>query len=174
MKYSVGTLSNLPHDLNGYYATSKFGEGTIAFFGQLNPFSNFHPAPFTLNGKKYPTSEHYIQEACALHFNDKTLAQRILNAETPLDAKKIGSEIVGFNQERWIEVAKNLFKPRISEKFHTHPNLAKVLLATESMTIAEATFDKFWGTGIPIHEQKSADEEKWHGVGILGEILMEI
>ena len=173
-KYSVNTLSNLPQDLNGYFATSKFGEGSIAFFGQLNPFSNFHPAPFTLNGKLYPTSEHYIQEACALYFNDKTSAQRILNAKTPLDAKKIGSEIVGFNQDRWVKVAKNLVKPGISEKFHTHQNLGKVLLATENMTIAKATFDKFWGTGIAIHEPHSANKEKWHGVGILGEILMEI
>ena len=68
----------------------------------------------------------------------------------------------------------NLVKPGITEKFHRHLNLAKVLLATEGMTIAEATFDKLWGTGIPIHEQHSADKEKWHGVGILSEILMEI
>ena len=167
MKFSVNTLGNLPQDLNGYYVTSKFGEGTIAFFGQLNPFLNFHPAPFTKNGKNYPTSEHYIQEACALHFNDKTSAHRVLNTETPLQAKKIRNEIVGYNQDRWMEVAKRLVKPGITEKFHTHPNLAKVLLATENMTIAKATFDKFWGTGIPIHEQNSVDEEKWHGVGIL-------
>ena len=173
-KYSVNTLNTLPQDLNGYNATSKFGEQCTTFFGQLNPFSNFHPAPFRLNGKDYPTSEHYIQEACALHFRDKTSARQILNAKTPLEAKRIGGEIVGFKTEEWIKVAKSTVKPWIAEKFKTHQGVANVLLATKGMIVAEATFDKFWGTGIPIHDPNSAKQEKWHRVGILGEILMEI
>ena len=69
-KYTVNNLHTLPHDLNGYNASSKFGDTVIAFFGQLNPFSNFHQAPFSMEGKTYPTSEHYIQETCALYFKD--------------------------------------------------------------------------------------------------------
>ena len=42
------------------------------------------------------------------------------------------------------------------------------------MTLAEATFNKFWGTGLPIHDVNSGNREKWHGTGILGKILMEI
>ena len=153
---------------------SKFGDKSITFFGQLNPFSNFHPAPFTIHGKHYPTSEHFIQETCAIHFNDKTSARRILSAKTPLEAKRIGGEIVGFKSEQWMAVAKDLVKPGITAKFQSHPTLANVLLATKGMTLAEATFDKFWGTGIPIHDVNCANREKWHGTGILGEILMEI
>ena len=160
--------------MNGYNATSKFRDKSVTFFGQLNPFSNFHPAPFTIHGKLYPTSEHFIQETCAIHFNDKTSARRILCAKTPLEAKRIGSEIVGFKNEQWMAVAKELVKPGITAKFQSHPTLANVLLATKGMTLAEATFDKFWGTGIPIHDINSANQEKWHGTGILGEILMEI
>ena len=160
--------------MNGYNATSKFGDKSVTFFGQLNPFSNFHPAPFTIHGKYYPTSEHFIQEACAIHFNDKTSARRILCAKTPLEAKRIGGEIIGFKSEQWMAVAKDLVKPGITAKFQSHPTLANVLLVTKGMTLAEATFDKFWGTGIPIHDVNCANHEKWHGTGILGEILMEI
>ena len=173
-KYSVNNLNTLPQDLNGYNVTSKFGDKSITFFGQLNPFSNFHLAPFTINGKNYPTSEHYIQEACAIHFNNKTSVRRILSAKTPLEAKRIGNDIVGFKAEQWMAVAKELVKPGITAKFQSHPVLANVLLVTRGMTLAEATFDKFWGTGIAIHNVNSANREKWHGTGILGEILMEI
>ena len=154
--------------------TSKFGDNCVTFFGQLNPFSNFHPAPFTLNGKNYPTIEHFIQEACAIHFNDKTSARRILSAKTLLEAKRIGNEIMGYKAEKWMSVAKELVKPGITAKFMSHPVLTNVLTATRGMTLAEATFDKFWGTGIPIHDVNSANHDKWHGIGILGEILMEI
>ena len=173
-KYNVNTLNTLLQDLNGYNATSKFGEQCITFFGQLNPFSNLHSAPFKLDGKDYLTSEHYIQEACALHFRDKTSARHILSVKTPLEAKRIKSEIVGFKSEEWIKVAKATVKPGIAEKFKTHQGLANVLLATKGMTVAEATFNRFWGTGIPIHDPNSAKPDKLHGVGILGEILMEI
>ena len=91
-----------------------------------------------------------------------------------MEAKRIGGEIVGFKTEEWTKVAKEIVKPGIAEKFKTHQGLANVLLATKGMIVAESTFDKFWGTGIPIHDPNSANQEKWHGVGILGEILMEI
>ena len=110
-----------------------------------------------------------------VHYISMTKHQhKELNADTPLEAKKTGSEIVGFKQDKWTEVTKALVKPGTHEKFQKHNNLAKVLLATEGMTIAEATFDKLWGTGVPIHNIHSAEEDRWHGVGILGEILMEV
>ena len=173
-KYSINNLNTLPQDLNGYNTTSKFRDKSVTFFGQLNPFSNFHLEPFTLHGKHYPTSEHFIQETCAIHFNDKTSPRRILGAKTSLEAKRIGSEIVGFKAKQWMAAAKELVKPGITAKFQSHPILANVLLATEGMTLAKATFDKFCGTGIPIHDVNSANREKSHGTEILGEILMEI
>ena len=42
------------------------------------------------------------------------------------------------------------------------------------MKIVKASYDKVWGTGIPIHSDECLNEDKWHGFGILGEILMEI
>ena len=50
----------------------------------------------------------------------------------------------------------------------------QVLHATKGMKLVEASFDKVWGTGVPIHSEDCLTEEKWHGVGILGEILMQI
>ena len=173
-KYTINTLHRLPQDLNGYNASSKFGDSTIAFFGQLNPFSNFHRAPFIMNDKTYLTSEHYIQETCALYLNDETTARRIMNEDDPAEAKKLSTNIVGYSADKWHAVVKTLVYPGIKKKFTSHPNLLHVLHATKGMKIVEASFDKIWGTGVPIHSDDCLDEDKWHGIGILGEILMDI
>ena len=46
MKYYTTDIHKLPADLSGFHASSKLDdEGKIlAFFGELNPLSNFHPA----------------------------------------------------------------------------------------------------------------------------------
>ena len=41
-KYTLATLDKLPADVNVFASSSKTGTNTVAFFGELNPFSNFH------------------------------------------------------------------------------------------------------------------------------------
>ena len=59
--YTTKNLYQLPEEINGFKATSKTEGDVLGFFGELNPFSNFHPAPFTINGQKYHSSEQCIQ-----------------------------------------------------------------------------------------------------------------
>ena len=44
--YTIHTLSQLPEELNVFKVTSKEDQDTIGFFGEINPLSTFHPAPF--------------------------------------------------------------------------------------------------------------------------------
>ena len=55
--YTVDKLDKLPTKLNVFNLTSKSNESTIGYFGELNPLSNFHPAPFMVNGIHYICSE---------------------------------------------------------------------------------------------------------------------
>ena len=50
-KYDLNNLHALPDELNGFTITSKQDECSLGFFGELNVFSNFHPAKFTFDGK---------------------------------------------------------------------------------------------------------------------------
>ena len=54
--YTVNSISELPTDLNGFHVSSKSDNKTYAFFDELNPFSNFHPSPFTVDNTQYKTS----------------------------------------------------------------------------------------------------------------------
>ena len=59
-KYTTRNISELPSELSGFHVSRKSDDDTYAFFGELNPFSNFHPGPFKLNNITYNTSEHFI------------------------------------------------------------------------------------------------------------------
>ena len=41
-KYTTKNLHSLPSDISGYKASSKESETSVAFFGELSPFSNFN------------------------------------------------------------------------------------------------------------------------------------
>ena len=173
-KYTVHNLYTLPPDLSGYTASSKTDPNTVAFFGELNPFSNFHPALFHSGGKCYPTSEHYIQECKTLFFRDETSAKQMLLAKTALEAKQAARNIANYDHEKWMSAAKLETKPGLLMKFKSHTHLNKMLQETGTRQIVESSFDKTWGTGVPIHDKHCLNSEKWHGIGLLGEILMEV
>ena len=68
--YTIHTLNQLPDELNIFKVTSKEDQDTIGFFGEINPLSNFHLAPFRLEGIDYISSEQFIQASKAKYFGD--------------------------------------------------------------------------------------------------------
>ena len=48
-EYTVETIGTLPKEVNGFRASSKTNGSIFAFFGELNPMSNFHPCEFEHN-----------------------------------------------------------------------------------------------------------------------------
>ena len=59
-KFTLNNLEQIPDQLNAFKCTSKSDDDTIGFFGAINPLSNFHPAPFSIDGVDYISSEQYI------------------------------------------------------------------------------------------------------------------
>ena len=86
-KFTLNNLEQLPDQLNAFKCTSKTDNNTVGFFGAINPLSNFHPAPFSLDGVDYISSEQYIQAKKAEFFNDQTCLGNILSSTTSLDCK---------------------------------------------------------------------------------------
>ena len=65
----------------------------IRFYGKNQPYgflSNFHPAPVTLAGESWPTTEHYYQ---AQKSADPQQQATIRQAETPGEAAQQGRAI---------------------------------------------------------------------------------
>lgn len=136
---------------------------TIYFYGRTNPwgeFSNFAHYPFELDGKSWPTSEHYFQ---ARKFAGTPHEEAIRRAESPSKAAKMGRERSRPLRPDWEEVKDDIMRAAVWAKFTTHPVLAALLLSTGDEEIVEnAPGDYYWGCG-----------KDGTGKNMLGKILVE-
>ena len=72
----------------------------------------------------------------------------------------------------WNTVAKEKCKPGMKVKFDQNRGLMNILLNTGRRHLIESSYDKLWGSGIPLYNDNwSTGVSK---TGILGDILMEI
>ena len=58
INYTINDLAKLPPHLAAYKVAEKSNEEMTVFQGELLPWSNFHKAPFVVNGQRFKTSEH--------------------------------------------------------------------------------------------------------------------
>ena len=108
--------------------------------------SNFHLSSFMLEGKMWPTVEHYFQ---AQKFPaDPELQERIRAAKTSLGAKRLGRTKTPAFRSDWEIVKDELMEKGIKAKFQQNPVLATLLLNTgDHWLIEKAPRDSYWGSG---------------------------
>jgi ribA/ribD-fused uncharacterized protein len=137
---------------------------TIRFYStknQFGEFSNFAAFPFLLDGKEWPTSEHYFQ---AQKFTLDDYREQIRQAPSPLVAARLGRSRKVPIRGDWEDVKLDVMRAAVRCKFATHAELAELLLSTGNQELIEAApGDDFWGCG------ESGTGQNW-----LGRILMEI
>ena len=78
LTYTTKTLHKLPVALSGFHVSGKSDETTYGFFGELHPFSNFHPCKFVMGDHLFNSSEQFIQHQKAILFKDHVTAEQIL------------------------------------------------------------------------------------------------
>ena len=118
--------------------------------------------------------EQYTQWTKANYFKDSAKANLILASDDPMEVKKLGKSIVGYDENRWKEVGPELMRPGIKAKFKQNPLLLQMLQTTHPKTTTEVTYDKTLGTGIPLDSPDALGEEKWYNKGRMSDILMSI
>lgn len=138
--------------------------GPIRFYGVSGAYgwcSNFAPSPIDLEGKRWPTVEHWFQ---AQKFAGTEHEQEIRAAVSPMIAARMGRSRVRPLRADW-EQAKDLVMWRgLRAKFTQHPELAALLLETGDSQIVEHTEnDCYW-----------ADGGDGSGQNRLGELLMRV
>jgi N-glycosidase YbiA len=124
-------------------------------------FSNFALYPIWLDGKRWPTSEHYFQARKFTHAEQR----EAIRAETsPMAAARIGRDRNWPLRPGWEEVKDEVMREALWAKFTQHSGLRELLLSTGDATIIEHTRnDAYWGDG--------GDGK---GKNMLGRILMEV
>lgn len=128
---------------------------------EFREFSNFAPYPIILDGRRWPTAEHYFQAA---KFSDKSDQEAVRKANTPLLAARLGRDRKRKLRRDWESAKVGVMKKAVLAKFSQHEDLRVLLLSTNESKIVEHTeHDRYWGDG-----------GDGRGRNMLGRILMEV
>ena len=174
VKYGLDDIHRLPMGLEAYRAAEKSDDDTIAFHGELSPFSNFHPSPFTIDNHIYHSTEQWIQYQKCLMFGDSYTANLILCSENTLEAKRLGYKITGVDHMRWKADGFEKCIIGLKEKFNQNPLLKSMLVATKPKLLVEASTDRLWGTGVGLRDTNVLNHTYWSGHGWLSKMLHQI
>jgi ribA/ribD-fused uncharacterized protein len=135
--------------------------------------SQWYPARFVVDGRAFPTAEHFMMFEKARLFGDDEAAQRILAADHPGDAKKLGRAVRGFDEARWRIARFEIVTAGSLAKFSQCPALRSFLLGTTDRVLVEASpRDPVWGIGLSENDAAARDPDHWRGLNLLGFALM--
>ncbi|MGC0329216.1 ribA/ribD-fused uncharacterized protein [Streptomyces sp. SAI-170] len=136
--------------------------------------SQWWPSPFTVDGTRYATAEHWMMAAKARLFGDAEAERRALAAEHPAQAKKAGRLVRDFDEDVWERERFGIVVEGSVHKFAAHADLREFLLNTGERVLVEASpVDRVWGIGLAADDEAAFDPERWRGPNLLGFALME-
>jgi ribA/ribD-fused uncharacterized protein len=137
--------------------------------------SQWYPAPFTVDGMRYATAEHYMMAGKARLFGDASAEERVLASDDPGKAKGAGRRVRDFDEDTWAAHRFALVVAANTAKFGQHPALGGFLLGTGSRVLVEASpYDTVWGIGLSASQPEARLPSRWRGLNLLGFALMEV
>ena len=95
--------------------------------------SNFGRKSFEIDGRKFSTVEHYFHWAKAIHCKDYAMANRILKAVSPKQARHFGKydlEMTEAQQASWDKMSRNVMKKGMRAAFEQSEDAKDLLLST--------------------------------------------
>ncbi|GAA3781200.1 NADAR family protein [Plantactinospora mayteni] len=136
--------------------------------------SQWWPVPFTVDGLRFATAEHYMMWRKATLFGDHATATEILTVVHPHAAKTLGRQVTGFDQQIWEQHRYDIVVAGNVAKFGQHSTLRTYLLGTGERVLVEASpLDRIWGIGLGADHPHAADPARWRGLNLLGFALMQ-
>ncbi len=125
--------------------------------------SNFSPHPINVDGKVWPTTEHYFQ-AQKFTTIEPSYAEEIRQANKPGRAAVLGRDRKHKLRKDWEAIKDDVMRKAVAHKFWQYKDIQEVLLSTDTQKLVEATTDDhYWGCG-----------SNGNGKNMLGIILVEV
>lgn len=125
-------------------------------------FSNLSSHPIELDGETWKSAEHYYQFK-KFEISNPAYAQKIKNAPTPKEAKKLSLENHIYDPN-WNTKKVGILQRAVQKKFESYHDLQTLLLSTGEQELIEANpEDSFWGEG-----------PDGRGRNMMGKILMQV
>ncbi|MEM8558252.1 MAG: NADAR family protein [Bacteroidota bacterium] len=145
--------------------------------GQIDKacLSQWYVAPFTVDGQRYPTAEHFMMAEKARLFGDHEIAARVLKAPHPGAAKKLGRQVRGFDEATWQQARFDVVVRGNVAKFEQNEALGDFLRGTKARVLVEASpRDRIWGIGLAADDPRAVKPLAWRGQNLLGFALMGV
>ena len=140
------------------------------FQGEKNPLSNFFPCELSIFGETFKSAEQAFQTTKALRSGDVVAAERIRNAKTALEAKRIGNLIQ--KSEQWKETEKEVMEEIVAAKVKQCEDMRETLSSYKpSVIFGHPVYDMYWGTALSYEETIKTSPRAWPGKNIMGEII---
>lgn len=173
MKYSLEKLvaQNIENKYVFFWGHQPSKDETIT----KTCFSQWWISPFVVEGITYKTAEYWMMAKKAELFNDQEVLEKIIQANSPAEAKKLGREVRNYVDSLWLENRYEIVKQGNFHKFSQNPVLKEFLINTKERILVEASpVDSIWGIGMATDHKNINDPEKWRGLNLLGFALMEV
>nr|WP_237755292.1 NADAR family protein [Nocardia nova] len=101
--------------------------------------SQWWPAEFAVDGAAFHTAEHYMIWRKAKLFGDQGVAEKILAAQHPGEAKALGRQVDGFDEKLWEAQRYSIVVAANTAKFGQHEALREFVLRTGDWVLVEAS-----------------------------------
>jgi conserved hypothetical protein, ribA/ribD-fused len=138
-------------------------------------FSQWWQSPFSIEGVRYATAEHWMMAKKAELFGDNAMREKILLAQSPLEAKQLGRKVKNFDPKVWGENCFDIVCEGNFHKFAQYTDLQNFLLDTKEHILVEASpMDRIWGIGMGQNNENAENPRLWRGSNLLGFALMEV
>lgn len=109
-------------------------------------FLTMAPSPIVVDGKRYPTVEHYFQ---AMKFPDDLQWQEAIRvADKGLKARQLGEDKTKKPRADWEKVKEGVMKDALVAKFQQNRGLLQLLKETGTRPIVFESNDPYWGAGL--------------------------
>ena len=146
----------------------------VGFFGKMSPFSNFHPARFTISDTEYSCTEQYYQAQKALILGDKKAQRTIMASTNPVDMFKVGRSLDGDDNDNWTSSREDIMFKGNMAKYTQNQELLELLIATGEKTLVECSArETYWGSGVSLHHADALNQE-WPGENRMGVVLERV
>lgn len=169
-KYLLGESHRLPGKYSMEKARAVESGGEIYFASHYTFLSNFSHSPIVEGETVYPTAEHLYQARKCEQAQDDDRLRRVIEAVSPLEAKKVADEIK--ETPEWRGYKDGIMTDVINMKFEQNRELAQKLMDTGIMQLNEATHNMHFGIGVTINNRAIKDKS-YRGENRLGKILMD-
>lgn len=150
--YSHKDIDKLPDGLRMSDAKMVDTVKGIAFQSKHAFLSNFFPCKIKHNGIQFESSEHAYQYSRATFFGFHTTAENARRASKAEEAKRACSNLP--SSKEWDMAKPKTMKDIICAKFAQNLDLQHRLLQTGDRPLLEATYDSYWGCGLPLTAKK--------------------